>query len=124
MNMNEITTQLPEDYISIGEDCVVHLSTIETFTEDVASFLDYLAIASDYPSVGNPETMKEITIRCSAPTCEVAERMREHGKLMLAVVKFLEDGYWPNDRPQPLFLIGSSTDSITYPMRTEHNNAI
>lgn len=105
MNVNEKPTQLPKDYIHITEGCAVHLSTIKRFTEDVTAFLDYLDIATDYPSLDNPEALKEFTIRCSAHTLEVAERMQEHGNLMQAVVQFLKGCLWLDGQPQPLFEI-------------------
>ena len=106
--MNQIT-QLPEDYFSINEGCVVHRWTIERFSKDVAAFLDYLNSAKYHPSA-DPESMKEITIRSNAPPCDVAMRMREHGELMRTVAQFLADGRWPDDQRQPLFLRGGNTD--------------
>ena len=66
--------------------------------------MSYLTIANQCDFTSDPNVFMEVTVRSDASTADVADRMREHGQIHLAISDLLQGGSWPDDELEPVFL--------------------
>ncbi len=94
---------LPLNYVCLDSTVAVHLSTIRKFSADTKALMSYLTIANQYDFSNDPDAFMNVAVRSGASTSDVADRMREHGEIHLAISDLLQGGLWPENEPEPIF---------------------
>ena len=68
--------------------------------------MEYLDIAAASPSLLiDIDAVEELATRFKTSELKVINLVQEHGVMMNSVAKFIENGCWHSDQPQPLIAV-------------------
>ena len=94
---------LPQNYIHISHEAAVHIKTIRRFAKDAKALMGFIANA-EHVDFKNPDELKEMFSKSGDSREDHIRMIRELAAIQIAISDRLEDGAWPDDEPEPLWL--------------------